>query len=252
MSRRLLAVFVTISVLAAALFVRLGAWQLSRRAERRAFNEVVRSRLDSTAIDFARLPREPLAARFRRVRVEGTWDTAHAVALTGRSRDGSPGVHLLVPLRVAGSDTAVLVNRGWVYAPDGTVVPDTARWRLRDAAAPARVQGFVVQLPPALPKARSWGEPPLVRWIEVDSLARWTGYPLHRFQLVQEGDTVPRDSTPARLPPPTLDEGPHGGYAFQWFSFAAIALVGVPVFLLTRRREGERARRVPPPPPLPR
>jgi surfeit locus 1 family protein len=29
-----------------------------------------------------------------------------------------------------------------------------------------------------------------------------------------------------RLPPPALDEGPHLSYAIQWFSFAAIALIG--------------------------
>jgi tripartite-type tricarboxylate transporter receptor subunit TctC len=30
----------------------------------------------------------------------------------------------------------------------------------------------------------------------------------------------------ARLPRPTLDEGPHMSYALQWFAFAAIALIG--------------------------
>ena len=35
-----------------------------------------------------------------------------------------------------------------------------------------------------------------------------------------------KTSTTARLPPPALDEGPHLSYAIQWFSFAAIALIG--------------------------
>lgn len=251
MPRRLLVAFIAISVLAAALFARLGVWQVSRLHERQAFNAVVRGRLDSARVAFARLPRVADRARFHRVRVEGTWDTTRALVLTARSNDGSPGVHLLVPLRLAGSDTAVLVNRGWVYAPDGATVPDPARWRVRDAGAPVRLEGFVVGLPQPLPKANGWGTPPLVRWIVADSLARWTGYPIFPFQVVQEGDTIPRDSTPARLAPPPLDEGPHRGYAFQWFSFALIALVGVPIFLVTRGREAEKARRVPPAPPLP-
>lgn len=250
MPRRLLIAFVTCAVLAAALFARLGMWQVSRLRERQAFNGVVRGRLDSARADFARLPREPARARFRRVRVVGRWDRAHELVLAGRSREGSPGVHLLTPLRVAGSDTALLVNRGWVYAPDGATVPDPLRWRARgDSVA---LEGFVVQLPPALPSARSAGTPPRVYWIVLDTVAAWTGYPLHAMQLVQEGDTLPRDSTPARVPVPPLDEGPHRGYAFQWFAFMLIALVGVPVFALTRRREAERARAVPPAPPLPR
>ena len=253
MSRRLLVVFIACCVLAAALFVRLGLWQVSRLRERQAFNAIVRARLDSGVVDFARLPRDAGLARFRRVRVRGRWDAAHEIAIASRSREGSPGVHLLTPLRIAGSDTALLVNRGWVYAPDGATVPDPARWHVRVPGGDGAValEGFVVQHPPPLPKMRSAGTLPRVWWVDRDAVARWAGYPVHAFQLVQVGDTLPRDSTPARLAPPPLDEGPHRGYAFQWFSFAAIALVGVPVFVLSRRREAERVRRVPPAPPLP-
>lgn len=251
MSRRLLLIFVVACVLGAALFARLGMWQVSRLRERQAFNDVVRARLDSPLVEFARLPRDAQRARFRRVRVTGRWDAGRELVLASRSRAGSPGVHLLTPLRIAGSDTALLVNRGWVYAPDGAVVPEPARWGVRADTAPVTIDGFVVLLPPPLPKARSSGTPPRVWWIDRDTVERWMGYPVHPFQLVQVGDSLPRESTPVRIEPPPLDDGPHRGYAFQWFSFAFIALVGVPVFLLTRKREGERARRVPPAPPLP-
>ena len=250
MSRRLTTIFIVLALLAAALFARLGAWQVSRLLEKQAFNALVRSRLDSAIVDFASAPHDAVRARFRRVRVSGTWDRAHELVLSGRSREGSPGVHLVVPLHVAGMDTAVLVNRGWVYAPDAAHVPDLERWRVR--ADTATVTGFVVQLPAPPPRASDPGAPPLVRWIDPASVARWTGRPVYALQVVQEGDTLPRDSTPARLEPPALDEGPHRGYAFQWFAFALIALVGVPVFVLTRGREAERARAVPPAPPLPR
>lgn len=248
MSRRLTLAFIVLAVLAAALFARLGVWQLSRLQQRRAFNAVVAGRLDSAEVDFARLPRDPASARFRRVRVEGTWDPAHEIAVTVRSRNGSPGVHLLTPVRLGGSDTAVLVNRGWVYAPDGVHVPDPARWRV--AGDSARVHGFVVALPELPSESATPGEPPLVRAVDPARVARWTGYPLHAFQVVeQRADTMARrDSTPAPLAPQPLDEGSHRGYAIQWFSFALIALVGVPVFLLTRGREAEKARHVPPVP----
>ena len=250
MSRRLLVIFITCCVLAAALFARLGMWQVSRLREKQAFNALVRAGLDSPVVDFARLPHDAASARFRRVRATGRWDAAHELVLASRSRAGSPGVHLLTPLRVAGSDTALLVNRGWVYAPDAAKIPDPSRWRVRDDRA--FVSGFIVQLPSPMPRATDAGAAPVVRWVEPAAIARWTGYPVHALQLVQVGDTLPRDSTPARLDAPTLDEGPHRGYAFQWFAFAAIALVGVPVFVLTRGREVARARAVPAAPPLPR
>jgi surfeit locus 1 family protein len=252
MSRRLLVIFITCCVLAAALFARFGLWQVSRLREKQAFNALVRAGLDSPVVDFARLPHDAASARFRRVRASGRWDAAHELVLASRSRAGSPGVHLLTPLRVAGSDTALLVNRGWVYAPDGAAVPEPARWRVRDDTGAVTVEGFVVLLPPPLPKMRGAGKPPRVWWIDHADVARWAGYPVHGFQLVQVDDSLPRDSTPARIAPPPPDDGPHRGYAFQWFSFALIALVGMPVFLLTRGREAARAARVPPAPPLPR
>jgi len=45
----------------------------------------------------------------------------------------------------------------------------------------------------------------------------------------------PGDSLPYPLPPPDLSEGPHLGYAGQWFIFAAIGAVGW-VILLRRQR----------------
>jgi cytochrome oxidase assembly protein ShyY1 len=53
------------------------------------------------------------------------------------------------------------------------------------------------------------------------------GKPVAPVQLVMTSDSAARaDSVPRRLPPPTLDQGPHRSYAAQWFAFAIIALVG--------------------------
>jgi cytochrome oxidase assembly protein ShyY1 len=68
-------------------------------------------------------------------------------------------------------------------------------------------------------------------------LTRRLPYPVAPFILVQTeaapatASVTPASSnapaaTPARLRLPVLDEGPHLGYAFQWFAFAFIALVG--------------------------
>jgi surfeit locus 1 family protein len=51
-------------------------------------------------------------------------------------------------------------------------------------------------------------------------------------ELPAGGGGVPR-----RIPPPSLDEGPHLNYAIQWFAFAAIALIGSGAYLATRRKQ---------------
>ena len=58
-------------------------------------------------------------------------DYAHELIYAVRTRAGSPGVNLLTPIRLANTDTVVLVNRGWVYLPDGGTI-DLGKWHDRD------------------------------------------------------------------------------------------------------------------------
>src|SRR5580692_7110882 len=101
MSRRTI-VFATLAVIAAGVFVRLGFWQLRRRAERRARNAYVAARLDSAAVPFWTLPRDSTRTHYRRATLVGTPDFAHEFYYTNRSHQGSPGVYVLTPVRVAG------------------------------------------------------------------------------------------------------------------------------------------------------
>ena len=233
MPRRTL-LFALVALVAAAVCVRLGFWQLARLHERRAMNAVVAGRLRMPeATSLAALPADTGQARFRRVRLRGRYDYAHELRLTGRSRNGSPGVNVITPLRLADTSVAVLVNRGWVYSPNGADA-DLARWREGDSAT---VVGFVNPLGGRRGDMRSArGDPGAVRWLDDRAIAREAGYQVTPYVVVQQGDSAPAgtpraDSTPARLGVPPLDEGPHSGYAFQWFSFAAIAIGGMAIFL---------------------
>lgn len=221
--------FALFMLVAAAVCVRLGFWQISRLHERRAANAVVAGRLRMPeATTLAALPADTAAARFRRVRLRGAYDYAHEMRLAGRSRDGAPGVNVITPLRLPDTSVAVLVNRGWVYSPDGADA-DLSRWREGDSAT---VVGFVNTVGTRRGAPSSAAHPGTVRWIDPGEVARRTGYPVTPFTVVQQGDSAPAgtpraDSVPARLAVPPLDEGPHAGYAFQWFSFATIAVVGM-------------------------
>ena len=46
---------------------------------------------------------------------------------------------------------------------------------------------------------------------------------------------------PIPIPDPDLSEGPHRSYAFQWFTFATIGIVGY-VILLRRIHRGDESR----------
>jgi surfeit locus 1 family protein len=216
------------AIVIAAVCVRLGVWQLARLAERRERNRQTEAIMRSEPV--ALRASQPPPARLTRVVISGRPDYRYEIALTGRSRNGSPGVDIVTPMRIAGTDTAVLVNRGWVYSPDASQVA-FKRWREADSTS---FTGYVDTL--ARGDARS---PPglTMRILNHRRISAELPYPIAPFFVVAvPGSETPSPTTPVRLALPALDEGPHKSYAIQWFSFATIALVGTLAYLLTSRR----------------
>jgi surfeit locus 1 family protein len=228
-------VFGVISVALAALFVRLGIWQLDRLAWRRALNAEVAAHITAPPVPIDQLPRDSAAMRYRRVQLRGVMDYANEVVLTQRIRGGSPGVNLLTPLRIAGQDTAYLINRGWVYSPDGKDI-DRAKWREPDTAA---VLAFALPASSVVANAAGVVSPKIMRSLDFDAVQKGLPYPVARIQLVQLGDTSPAEGIPPRIQPPAPDEGPHKSYAVQWFSFATIALFGAAIFAYNDRNRNK-------------
>jgi surfeit locus 1 family protein len=225
-------VFVTLAISAAAVFVRFGFWQLGRLGERQQRNAAIIAAQRGAPVPLAALPADTGAAHYRPTLVTGRFDYEHELVLAGRTHGGSPGVELLTPVRVAGRDTAILVDRGWVYSPDAGSV-DRASWREADSA---HVTGYIEVYAPDAGTTRSALDSRIVRRVSRSEIGAKVPYPLASYYLVQTGDTVDARH-PARRQIPALDEGPHRGYAVQWFSFAAIALVGA-LFVVLRDRHG--------------
>lgn len=236
MSRRTI-LFCALALIAAGLFIRLGFWQIARLSERRARNDLITQQQRGGPRPFATLPRDTAGAHYRTASLTGVYDYDHELVVTGRTRRGAPGVDLFTPVRMAGSDTAVLVNRGWVYSPDAGTV-NRARWREGDSA---RVVGYV-EIYSEDAGAVSPADPHVIRRASQREVTAKLPYPVAPFYLVAVGDTV-NPAHPARREIPVLDDGPHRGYAFQWFSFAVIAIVGAGAVVRRERESRERESR---------
>jgi surfeit locus 1 family protein len=214
-------VFVLFAIVMAAICVRLGFWQLSRRRQRLAMNARIESRIGAAAVPIATLTGDTSAIRFRQAHVEGVPDYDHEIALTLRGNNGSPGVDLITPIRVAGEDSAVLVNRGWAYSPDGMTV-DFSKLHDRDSAFTGYVDVFDASGADSL---RGRG----ISRMSYEAIARTMPYPVKRVYLVAIGDSAGGGSLVVRLRLPRLDSGPHLSYAIQWFGFATVALIGAAI-----------------------
>jgi surfeit locus 1 family protein len=225
--------------------VRLGFWQLDRLQQRRAINAAIAERMDGPPIDEAAALRDTASAIYRRPSARGTWDNERSIVLPGRSHRGAPGVHLLTPLRLAGG-SAVLVNRGWVPSADAATVEIGAFAEHDTVAIAALVVPFPAGSESLAQRASAAATETAFRqvWYNIDERALRAQYPYPLLPVMLQALPAGRAAGyPTRLAPPALDEGPHFGYALQWFSFAVIGVIGW-LALVLRGRSGRSA---PPP-----
>jgi len=231
----------TVAVLLGTLFMLgLGIWQIDRLQQRRAANAQIMARMNQPALNLAGGALDPETSDLRRATVRGAFDYEQEIVLRNRTYGEVPGVHQLVPLRIAGSDAAVLVDRGWI--PFEFSTPEQ-RAKFRNATGEVEVQGILrhsqtrrSSLSPADPPLNS-ERARLDAWFRVDLPRIQEQVPYGLLPLYLEEET-PAGAEARWLPRPDpdiqLDEGSHFIYAIQWFAFAAI-LPLVYGFLYTTR-----------------
>jgi surfeit locus 1 family protein len=230
---------VVLVVTASFVMIGLGIWQLQRLQERRAANAEIRTLMAQPALSLmgstGKLP------EYTPVQGSGVYDFASEIVLRDRAHDQAPGVHVLTPLRLDGSDKAVLVDRGWIpytqadlaarVAVDGPAGPVTVLGIAR--ASQARSFFLLPADPTPSPGASrldAWF------WVNIPQIQGQMPYPLLPFFL----EAAPRADL-SILPISEYDDidlsdGPHLSYAIQWFSFAAILIIGSVVLWRQRRR----------------
>ena len=216
-------------VIACGVMVRLGFWQLDRLAQRQALNTEIRQKLDAPPLFLSgdTLINEPETLKFRAATVRGVFDHSQEVALQGQHWQEQPGVHLITPLVIEGSSQAVLVDRGWIPAE----VAEPGQWPQFATTGGVAVSGIIQPSQPR-PDAPPLTEPELsIFRVDIDRLQEQISHPLLPVFIVQ----LPRPGQsrlPYRSAPEIrLNNGPHLGYAIQWFAFSLILAAGYTRFI---------------------
>ena len=229
----------------AGVCIRLGIWQLDRLDQRRAFNARVLAQVDQPTLilDCEALAEDIASMEYRPVQVSGEYDFSQEIALRNQYYGSEWGVHLVTPLKISGSDQSILVDRGWIPAADfeagdwskfaepGIV---TVRGVIRAAQSKAQL-GSLTDPTPAP------GEAPRQAWyfVNIELISKQIPYALLPAYIQQAPDpswtTLPYRTQPEL----EITEGPHMGYALQWFTFASILSLGYPFFI--RRQEKRSA-----------
>ena len=216
----------------AAVCVRLGVWQLDRLNDRRTSNAVAQAARSAPVVQLTGNFSDTTVVN-RRIRVRGHYDHAHDIVLRAQVYRGVPGVGIVSPL-VLDDDgkTAVLVNRGFVPAPDA-VTADPSAFR---EAGEQQVEGIALPLDTAAGVPLRRGSRTTWARLERGAVVAQLPYRVLPFYIRQAPDSS--RSFPRRLDAPALDDGPHLNYAIQWFAFAVLALVFAGI--MARLRRGSR------------
>lgn len=222
-----------LTVVAVALFVRLGFWQLGRADEKQAlldqYQRGQQSTVELTAQNADTLP------RYQQVRARGRYSPAQQILLDNMpSKVGWPGYRVVTPFELA-SGGVMLVDRGWVsMGKTRADIPDIAvDETVREIA------GRLDQLPRAGIKMADVDGAASGPWPRVMSFPTAAAIEKALGRPVLPGLTLLDPAQPdgyervweARLP---VGPGRHIAYAVQWFAFAVVA--AALYFILTLRR----------------
>lgn len=216
------------------MFIKLGLWQNGKADIRAAEIEQFNARahrgpfvLTAARANAGELQDAPVAAK-------GFFESQGQFFVDNRQENGVAGVHVVTPLRIDGTQTRVLVNRGWIAWPGGS------RRQLPDVTLPnglVAVEGIAT-----VPVNKNF----LLMPEHAESLPRlWPRLDLERFTSEQAYTVQPlvllqtsEDNGPAlarHWPPPEDRVARHRSYAYQWWGMALALLVFYGVASFRRR-----------------
>lgn len=222
----------------------LGNWQLNRGQEKRARAAQFVQLAQTAPVQIVRQHIPVERVLHHRVEVRGRFEADRTILLDNRPHgEGTAsraGFHVLTPLRIAGEGgevAYVLVNRGWLPrdAQDRTRIAkfDTPSGEQVVTGTALSSAGRVY----ALGDANEAGQR-IRQNVELADLAQEWQTTLHPF-VIQQVDGIP-DGLNREWPQPDSGAERHDGYAFQWFSLAALT---VAFWGVTGYRRSRRARR---------
>ena len=209
------------AVLVAALTFSLGQWQLRRAAQKEGIQNAINGKNMLPALDGRALAAAKNIANdvYRKVAVQGIWQSTHTVYLDNRPMSGRTGFWVVTPLALQGTGQMILVQRGWVPRDFSD------RTRLPEVTTPnglVTVEGRIAPPPSKLYQFKGVDTGPIRQNLDLAAFRLETGLPLLEASVLQTG--APSEGLLREWAAPNLGVDKHYGYAFQWFGLCALVV----------------------------
>lgn len=216
------------------LFISLGNWQLSRADEKNARQEQLDrlSQQPTIKLPGARVKLEEF--QYREVEIRGEYLPSHTIYLDNKTFKGVAGYHVITPVKLANSKLHVLINRGWIAAGlDRKDLPDLLPLEQGEVTVTGTVvspEQKMLQLSGEVLTGAVWANLDMQRYHET------TGLELQPILVLQEDQLD--DGLVRQWDRPDSGSARNIGYAIQWFSLAATAII-IFIVLNVKRKPSE-------------
>lgn len=222
LSRRWILFAITVGLLAWLAWW-LGEWQFHRLDERKQRNEIIERNIDAEPVPAADVLEVGGAVdddeQWLRVTARGEYAVEDTVVVRYRTREGSSGVDVVVPL-ITEEGPALVVDRGWLATDNSGATPDEVPgppsgtvtitgWLRQDASGDStRVDDHSTRAISSRAIAESLDLTTYGGFVELESEEPEAAQPLEPVET------------------PDLGSGPHFFYGLQWWFFGLLAIFG--------------------------
>lgn len=194
---------------------RLQLWRAETRGER---FEREQAALISNPISLSAQHREREKLLDRAATARGHWLPANTLFLDNKIHLSHPGYHVLTPLQLSGSNTVVLVNRGWIASPrlrSELPLVSSPPGEIEISGVTRSYETRTFELQKTAPQGNVWQH---VREADYRQISGLDALPVILLQTGADSDGLIRDWGTPENP-----AAKHYGYAVMWLAFALMA-----------------------------
>ena len=203
-----------------AIFLRLGWWQLTKAIDLEAQLELRDARNAEHPILLGSELVNPKEVEGSIVWARGHFDANNQFLLDNQQYKDKPGLHVITPLQIEGSQVRVLVNRGWVgwghsreVLPEVKVPSGLVELHGRAMSPSSKAPAYV---------SETLGETGALRTrIRLDEIQASQNYPIQPIVILMD-ESEASDGLVREWPELSNKAPMHKGYAVQWLMLAVL------------------------------
>ena len=195
-------------------------WQYHRGVDRHARNAIIEKHIALAPVALDSVKDSPLAAEWKTVTTQGTFDSSQQILLKNRYSEGFYGFEVLT-LFTTPNNEKFWVDRGWVKAgAAATIAPTITPPPTNEVSITGRLR-----LDSSLPRGAFFALPAngegLISKLDAQSQLDTQDY---YIDLLSGSESSLTPKVTAQLP--ELSDGPHMAYALQWLFFGGLIIYG--------------------------